>query len=298
MKTTHALLSAAVLLLPASALWSAADDTLTPQQSHEDYLRESYVKTEHMVPMRDGVRLYTIVYAPKDDTEEYPVMLLRTPYSIGPYEPDRFLSPLGPTAEFDRNGYIFVFQDVRGKFRSEGEFEVIKPLARDRPGSGDVDESTDNYDTIEWALEHLPNDNGRVGQWGISYPGWQTVMGMVDRHPALVASSPQASPSDMFIGDDWHHNGAFRIMYAFSWLSSNARRYGRAPPSRGRVASTTALRGDTGSSWRPGRLQASTTSTSTATLSLGTTSWSTGRTTSTGNGRMPCCTWTASITRS
>ncbi len=223
MKTIHALLSAAVLLLPTSALWSADDDTRTPQQSHEDYLRESYVKTEHMVPMRDGVRLYTIVYAPKDDTEEYPVMLFRTPYSIGPYEPDRFRSPLGPTAEFDRNRYIFVFQDVRGKFRSEGEFEVIKPLARDRPGSGEADESTDNYDTIEWALEHLPNDNGRVGQWGISYPGWQTVMGMVDRHPALVASSPQASPSDMFIGDDWHHNGAFRIMYAFSWLSSNAR---------------------------------------------------------------------------
>ena len=223
MKTTHALLSAAVLLLSTSALWSADDGTRTPQQSHEDYLRESYVKTEHMVPMRDGARLYTIVYAPKDDTEEYPVMLFRTPYSIGPYEPDRFRSPLGPTAEFDRNGYIFVFQDVRGKFRSEGEFEVIKPLARDRPGSGEADESTDNYDTIEWALEHLPNDNGRVGQWGISYPGWQTVMGMVDRHPALVASSPQASPSDMFIGDDWHHNGAFRIMYAFSWLSSNAR---------------------------------------------------------------------------
>ena len=223
MKTTHALLSAAVLLLPASAPWSAADGPRTPQQSHEDYLRENYVKTEHMVPMRDGVRLYTLVYTPRDDTKEYPVMLFRTPYSIGPYEADRFRSPLGPTAEFDRDGYIFVFQDVRGKFRSEGEFEVIKPLARDRPGSGDVDESTDNYDTIEWALQHLPNDNGRVGQWGISYPGWQTVMGMVDRHPALVASSPQASPSDMFMGDDWHHNGAFRIMYAFSWLSSNAR---------------------------------------------------------------------------
>ncbi len=223
MKTTHALLSASVLLLPASVLWSADDSTRTPQQSHEDYLRESYAKTEHMVSMRDGVRLYTIVYAPKDETKEYPVMLFRTPYSIGPYEPDRFRSPLGPTAEFDREGYIYVFQDVRGKFRSEGEFEVIKPLARDRPGSGDADESTDNYDTIEWALDHLPNDNGKVGQWGISYPGWQTVMGMVDRHPALVASSPQASPSDMFIGDDWHHNGAFRIMYAFSWLSSNAR---------------------------------------------------------------------------
>ncbi len=222
-KTALLLTLGALLLVPNGTLWSAAGSRSAAPQSHEDYLRENYVKTEHMVPMRDGVRLYTIVYAPKDETEEYPVMLFRTPYSIGPYEPDRFRSPLGPTAQFDRDGYIFVFQDVRGKFRSEGEFEVIKPLARDRPGAPETDESTDNYDTIEWALDHLPSDNGRVGQWGISYPGWQTVMGMVDRHPALVASSPQASPSDMFIGDDWHHNGAFRIMYAFSWLSSNAR---------------------------------------------------------------------------
>ena len=223
MKTTHALLSAAVLILSASTLGGADYGSQAPQQSYEDYLRENYAKTEHMVPMRDGVRLYTIVYAPRDDAQEYPVMLFRTPYSIGPYEPDGFRTPLGPTAEFDREGYIYAFQDVRGKFRSEGEFEVIKPLARDRPGAPETDESTDNYDTIEWALGHLPNDNGRVGQWGISYPGWQTVMGMIDRHPALVASSPQASPSDMFIGDDWHHNGACRIMYAFSWLSGNAR---------------------------------------------------------------------------
>ena len=180
-------------------LLAAPSGTRTPQQSHEDFLRETYDKTEHMVPMRDGVRLYTIVYTPKDRTREYPIMLFRTPYSIGPYEPDRFRSPLGPTAGFDRAGYIYVFQDVRGKFRSEGEFEVIKPLSRDRPGSPETDESTDNYDAIEWALGYLPNDNGRVGQWGISYAGWQTVMGMVDRHPALVASSPQTSPSDMFV---------------------------------------------------------------------------------------------------
>jgi len=212
-----------VPFLSDSVLWSARDGARTSQQSHEGFLRETYDKSEHMVPMRDGVRLYTIVYAPKDRSREYPVMLFRTPYSVGPYELDRFRTPLGPTAEFDREGYIYVFQDVRGKFRSEGDFEVIKPLSRDRPGSPETDESTDNYDAIEWALEYLPNDNGRVGQWGISYPGWQTVMGMVDRHPALAASSPQASPSDMFIGDDWHHNGAFRIMYAFSWLSSNAR---------------------------------------------------------------------------
>jgi putative CocE/NonD family hydrolase len=173
--------------------------------------------------MRDGVELFTIVYTPRDTSVTYPVILFRTPYSIAPYGPDEYREPLGPSAEFDRDGYIFVFQDVRGKFRSEGGFEVIRPLDRDA-GAERVDESTDNFDTIEWVLANVPNHNGRVGQWGISYPGWQTVMGMVDPHPALVASSPQASPSDMFIGDDWHHNGAFRIMYSFSWLAGNARR--------------------------------------------------------------------------
>jgi putative CocE/NonD family hydrolase len=165
-----------------------------------------------------------LIYAPRDDSKDYPILLYRTPYSIRPYGPDEYRSLLGPSQEFDRDGYIFAFQDVRGKFKSEGEFEVIRPLAPEPKGPEDVDESTDNYDTIEWLLENVPNHNARVGQWGISYSGWQVLMGMVDAHPALKASSPQASPSDMFIGDDWHHNGAFRIMYTFSWLAGNARR--------------------------------------------------------------------------
>ena len=192
--------------------------------AHLDWLRANYDKSEHMVPMRDGVELYTIVYTPRFAADPVPVMLFRTPYSIAPYEPGEYRNPLGPSAEFDRAGYVFVFQDVRGKFRSEGDFEVIRPLAQKPKGPATVDESTDNYDAIEWALANVEGHNGRVGQWGISYPGWQTVMGMVDAHPALAASSPQASPSDMFIGDDWHHNGAFRVMYAFSWLARNARR--------------------------------------------------------------------------
>ena len=195
------------------------------------FVRAHYLKSEHMVPMRDGVELFTIVYSPTDSSRTYPVLLYRTPYSIGPYGPDEVREPLGPSAEFDRDGYLFAFQDVRGKFKSEGEFEVIRPLHREA-GAERVDESTDNYDTIEWLLDHLPTHNGRVGQWGISYSGWQTLMGMVDPHPALVASSPQASPSDMFIGDDWHHNGAFRVMYAFSWLSGNARRRDRPTEDR------------------------------------------------------------------
>ena len=179
-----------------------------------------YTKSTHMVAMRDGVRLYTTVYSPRDSSTTTPILLKRTPYSIGSYRENEYPELLGPSSEFDESGYIFAFQDVRGKFKSEGEFEVIKPLRSDPDGT---DESTDTYDTIEWLLSNVEGHNGRVGQWGISYDGWQTAMGMIGAHPALKASSPQASPSDMFIGDDWHHNGAFRLMYAFSWLARNAR---------------------------------------------------------------------------
>jgi uncharacterized protein len=185
-------------------------------------VKANYRKSEQMIAMRDGVKLFTIVYAPRDTTRKYPVMLFRTPYSIRPYGVTNYRKSLGPSVHFAKSGYIFVYQDVRGKFQSEGRFEVMKPLKL-KPGSSTAtDESTDTYDTIEWVLKNVPNHNGRVGQWGISYPGWQTVMGMVNAHPALKASSPQAPPSDMFIGDDWHHNGAFRLMYTFHWLAFNA----------------------------------------------------------------------------
>ncbi len=181
-----------------------------------------YDKAEYMVAMRDGVKLYTQVYTPKDKTQDYPIILFRTPYSVRYYGPKHFRRVFFNEA-YTREGFIFVYQDVRGKFRSEGEFIVMKPHKTVKEGPDDVDESSDTYDTIEWLLENIPNHNGRVGQMGISYPGWQTVMGMIDAHPALKASSPQASPSDMWIGDDFHHNGAFRLMYTFGWLSNNAR---------------------------------------------------------------------------
>ncbi|MFQ5721669.1 MAG: CocE/NonD family hydrolase [Candidatus Aminicenantales bacterium] len=195
-------------------------------------VKAHYDKAEYMIPMRDGLKLFTIVYTPKDKSQKYPILLYRTPYSVGYYGADNYHPMLGPSAEFDRDGYIFVFQDVRGKFKSEGKFQVIKPPVLDKKSLQDVDESSDTYDTIEWLLKNIPNHNGRVGQWGISYGGWETVQGMIDAHPALKASSPQASPADMFIGDDWHHNGAFRLMYAFSWLAHNARR--RQGPSEKR----------------------------------------------------------------
>ncbi len=181
-----------------------------------------YDKAEYMVAMRDGVKLYTQVYTPKDKTQDYPIILFRTPYSVRYYGPKHFRSVFFNEA-YTREGFIFIYQDVRGKFKSEGEFIVMKPHKIVKEGPDDVDESSDTYDTIEWLLENIPNHNGRVGQMGISYPGWQTAMGMIDAHPALKASSPQASPSDMWIGDDFHHNGAFRLMYTFGWLSNNAR---------------------------------------------------------------------------
>ena len=156
--------------------------------------RAHYEKAEYMVAMRDGVKLYTQVYTPKDITQKYPIILFRTPYSVRYYEPKHFRR-IFFNELYTREGFIFVYQDVRGKFESEGEFIVMKPHKTVKSGPQDVDESSDTYDTIEWALENIPNHNGRVGQWGISYPGFQTVMGMIDAHPALKASSPQASPN-------------------------------------------------------------------------------------------------------
>ncbi len=189
------------------------------------YSRQHYMAkaAEYMVPMRDGAKLYTIVYTPNDTSQQWPFMLQRTPYGIPPYPLTEYKRVLGPSPEFDRDGFIFVYQDARGKFKSEGSFRVMNPYLPTKHGAKDVDESSDNYDTIDWMLKNIPHNNGRVGQWGVSYPAWQTVMGMIAAHPALKAASPQSSPSDMFVGDDFHHNGAFRFMYAFNWLSSNAR---------------------------------------------------------------------------
>jgi len=218
MKTKKNHLSKCLILIGIMVL--LASSVLFAQETFD--VKANYTKTENMVPMRDGVKLFTQVYTPKDESQKYPILLFRTPYSIGTYGLDNYRRALGPNDMYAKEGFIFVYQDVRGKFRSEGEFIVMKPHKTDKRSTQDTDESSDTYDTIEWILKNIPNHNGRVGQWGISYPGWQTVMGMIDAHPAMKASSPQASPSDMWIGDDFHHNGAFRLMYTFGWLSSNA----------------------------------------------------------------------------
>jgi len=194
--------------------------------------KDHYTKYEYMVPMRDGIRLYTAVYVPKDTSRDYPIMFMRTPYSVGPYGPDRYRTQLGPSVLFDREGFIFVHQDIRGKFMSEGEYVYMRPNIPQKQSNKDVDHSSDTYDTVEWLLDSIRHHNGRVGIWGISYPGFLAALGAVDAHPAVKAVSPQAPMGDTFVGDDFHHNGAFFLAHAFSWLA------GTAPAQSNREAAT------------------------------------------------------------
>jgi putative CocE/NonD family hydrolase len=179
-------------------------------------VKARYTKYEYRIPMRDGIRLFTAVYVPKDQSKSYPILMSRTPYSVRPYGADQYRDNLGPSALFGKAGYIFVFQDVRGRWMSEGVFDNMRPH---RPGKGpkDIDESTDTYDTIAFLLKKVPNHNGKVGLWGISYPGFYSAAGMIDAHPALKAVSPQAPVTDWFIGDDWHHNGALFLAHMFNF---------------------------------------------------------------------------------
>ena len=175
----------------------------------------AFDETETMVAMRDGVRLHTLVYVPKDASGDLPIMFVRTPYGIA----GAARAFNGAYADLVHDGYIFAFQDIRGRFASEGQFVMLRPM-RDKRDPKAIDESTDTYDSIDWLLKNVRHNNGRVGMKGVSYPGWLTVMAMLDPHPALKAVSPQASPADMFIGDDFHHNGAFRLAYGFEYAEA------------------------------------------------------------------------------
>jgi putative CocE/NonD family hydrolase len=192
-----------------------------------EYIKANYTKYEYEIPMRDGKKLFTSVYIPKDLSQKYPIMLNRTPYSVSPYGVDNYKTDLGPHAEFAKQAFIFVYQDVRGRNMSEGEFTNMTPHRPVKKTPQDIDESSDTYDTIDWLVKNLPNNNGRVGQWGISYPGFYTAAGMIDAHPALKASSPQAPISDWFVGDDFHHNGALYLPHAFRFFNG----FGRPRPA-------------------------------------------------------------------
>jgi putative CocE/NonD family hydrolase len=198
-------LCSALLLAPV-ALWAAAT---APD------LNRTFKRMEVQIPMRDGVKLYTDIYIPKKSRGQLPFLFTRTPYGS---TDDKGRNGALPHSykDFVDEGYIFVFQDIRGRYKSEGQFVMFRP-PRDKSDAKAIDESTDTYDSIAWLLEHIPNNNGRAGVLGISYGGWLTVMAMLDPHPALKAVSEQASPADQFLGDDFHHNGAFRLSYGLEY---------------------------------------------------------------------------------
>lgn len=224
MTRIRALVLAACAFVPAGSM--TAQTTTNQSRPSQDAPRPKVVpvsapavpafdKTEVQIAMRDGVHLHTTIFVPKDQTGPLPIIMSRTPYGIA--GADRTVtSPV--LADLIRDGYIFVFQDIRGRFTSEGKFVMLRPM-RDRSDPRAIDEATDTYDTIDWLLKNVPHNNGRVGMMGTSYPGWLTVIAMLDPHPALKAVSPRASPADMFIGDDFHHQGAFRLSYGFEYAT-------------------------------------------------------------------------------
>ena len=215
------------LTLALALLAMGAMPTLAaPPPASGEAVRERYTKREVLIPMRDGVKLFTAIYIPKDTSRSYPFLLQRTPYSVAPYGAEAYRPSLGPSPRFQEEGFIFVYQDVRGRMMSEGTFVDMRPELDAHPTTSNIDEGTDTYDTIAWLLANVPGNNGKVGQWGISYPGYYTAAGMLCGHPALVASSPEAPIVDWFTGDDFHRNGALWLPHAFNFMVN----FGRPRP--------------------------------------------------------------------
>jgi len=221
MRPIFAFLACAALVLPQE-----------PKPSTPATVREKYTKYEFEIPMRDGIKLFTAVYVPKDAAKgPYPILLQRTPYSVGPYGVDRYRSAVGPSEHFQKEGYIVAYQDVRGRYLSEGTWAEVRPHNPSK-GPRDTDESTDTFDSIDWLTKNVKNNNGKVGMWGISYPGFYVSAGMIDAHPALRAASPQAPVTDYYLGDDSYHNGAFMLAANFGFYQSFVERKGDpAPPA-------------------------------------------------------------------
>ncbi|MBI1903828.1 MAG: CocE/NonD family hydrolase [Planctomycetia bacterium] len=207
---------ASLAALPAPALLAQG----------QDYVKANFTKYEYKIPMRDGAKLFTAVYVPKDTSKTYPILMSRTPYSCRPYGADRYRDSVGPSEILAREGFIFAYQDVRGRWNSEGEFVNMRPHVPNKKSPADIDESSDTYDTVEWLIYNVRGHNGRVGIYGISYPGFYTAAGIIDAHPAIKAASPQAPVTDWFVGDDWHHNGALQLTHIFNFLAT----FGRPRP--------------------------------------------------------------------
>src|SRR6185436_17483282 len=203
-----------------------AQELTKEQRELADYIKSHYTKREVTITMRDGVKLFACIYEPKDKDHKYPIMFDRTPYSVSPYGPNEYKTSLGPDELFAREGYIFVYQDVRGRYMSEGVYEDVRPYIPNKTGN-QIDETTDTYDTVDWLIKNVANNNGRVGVWGISYPGFYTSMAGIDGHPAVKAISPQAPVSDWFHGDDTNHNGALFLAQNFGFFAY----MGQKPPA-------------------------------------------------------------------
>ncbi len=204
-----------LILLSVPQVWTRTHADSAPEFN----VKEHYTKYEFRIPMRDGKLLFTAVYVPKDSSRSYPFMVDRTPYSVAPYGVDQYRKMLGPSDEFQRAGYIFVYQDVRGRYMSEGSFVEMRPHIDNKKSNSDVDDSSDMYDTVEWLLKNVPNNNGKVGIWGISYPGFYTSASIIDSHPAIKAASPEAPMTDLFKGDDAYHGGAFMLAANFGFYT-------------------------------------------------------------------------------
>ena len=231
--TTSLLLAfAAGAFLPAHA-----DEPDAP--AAKGSLRNGYTKYEYRIPMRDGVRLFTVVYVPKDSSRSYPFLMQRTPYGAGVYAQDAmrygvdwYPEAIGPSREFMDSGYIFVKQDVRGRYMSEGKWQEMTPHANAKRAPGEGVESEDMHDTVAWLLKNIPNNNGKVGIYGISYPGFYTAASIIDSHPAIKAASPQAPVTDLYMGDDSYHGGAFMLAANFDFYASFTEAPNPAPPSK------------------------------------------------------------------
>jgi hypothetical protein len=182
------------------------------ENKEDTYVKDHYNKKEVTITMRDSVKLFTTIYSPKDKSKTYPILLQRTPYSCRPYGEDEFRKRIGPNENMMKEGYIVVYQDVRGRWMSEGTYDNMRAYLPNKTSNTDIDESTDTYDTIDWLVKNVENNNGNVGTWGISYPGFYATYSAIDAHPALKAASPQACIGDFFF-DDFHHNGAYLLSY-------------------------------------------------------------------------------------
>jgi putative CocE/NonD family hydrolase len=229
-RLSSALAPVALSLLLAFGVTHAAtrdvhDDV--PAKEAKSDLRERYTKYEFQIPMRDGVKLFTVVYVPKDTGRSYPFLMQRTPYSTGVvadeqlhYGVNFMPKQIGPSKEFEDSGYIFVKQDVRGRFMSEGKWQEMTPHVNARRTAGEGNESQDMHDTVDWLLKNVPNNNGKVGILGISYPGFYTSASIIDSHPAIKAASPQAPVTDLYMGDDAYHGGAFMLAANFDFYAA------------------------------------------------------------------------------